>query len=182
MKRNLLIIAALLAILTMANLTANAQTPASTTSGNVPLKITLVDIVAITLGGSPDVEFLYDTQAKYGADQVVNKPTAFTVFSNKTYNIAVKANAAFNVVATNLTPVPLDVVAVSVNALTPVTNGTYAAPALSTTNQALVTGGKPTLATVYNIDYTISAAKAQLLLDKTAGVYTTTLMYTLTQQ
>lgn len=178
MKRNLLVIAALLVVLTLINLKAHAQA-ASTTSGNVPLKITLVDLVAITLGGTPDVAFLYDTQAKYGLDQVVNKPTAFTVFSNKTYNIAVKANAAFNVIGP---VVPLDVVSVSVNALTPATNGVYSAPFLTTANQALVTGGKPTLSTVYNIDYTITAAKAQELLDKSAGVYTTTLMYTLTQQ
>ncbi|CAM4123264.1 hypothetical protein SAMN06265348_103222 [Pedobacter westerhofensis] len=182
MKKTLLQGGAVLMLLSLINIRANAQTPATTTSGNVPLKIILTDIVAITLGGTPDVTFTYNSEAAYAADQTVPKTGAFSVFSNKTYNVFVKATSAFNVEATNALPVPLDAVNVSVDASTPVTNGTYDNPSLSETNQALVTGAKPTLGTAYNINYKIPAAKALLLLDKKAATYSTNVVYTLTQQ
>jgi hypothetical protein len=181
MKRNLLVIAALLVVLTLTNQKANAQVKASaSTTGTQNLSIQLFDLVGIALGASPDVAFVYDDITDYSTAQVVNKPTAFTVFSNKKYNIAVKANSAFNVIGQ---VVPLDVVAVSVNtAGTGVTGATYTAPSLSTANQIFVTGGSPTLSHVYSLDYTISTAKAAALLDASAGTYTTTLTYTITQQ
>jgi len=181
MKRNLLIIALLLAGFTMFTQKASAQ--ATVNSSNVPVKISLVDIVSITLGGTPQVEFLYDTEAKYKAAQVVTKTGAFTVFSNKKYNVTVKANAAFTPPAGTTNVIPLDVVTVSVVSGSAANGATFAAAPLSLTAQPLITGSNPSLGQAFNIDYTIPAARAEAdLLGKVAGDYTTTLVYTLTQQ
>ena len=175
MKKIVLHIAVLLALSTIFNLKANAQA----VSGNVPLSNVLSDAFSITLGATPDVVFTYSTAADYAGSKTVAKPNHFTVVSNKPYSVAVKAATEFNVIAGNATPVALSVVQVSIDPSTPATGATYATPALTTTNQPLVTTASPTLATAYNVNYSIPTAAG--LIGKAAGTYATNVVYTVTQ-
>ncbi|KIO78647.1 hypothetical protein TH53_02580 [Pedobacter lusitanus] len=175
MKKILLLIAALLAVITLFNLKASAQT----VTANVPLSIVLADAFSITLGPTPDVVFNYSTAADYAGSKTVAKANHFTVVSNKSYSVAVKATAEFNTIVGNATPVPLSVVQVSIDPSTPTTGATYATPALTTTNQALITAASPTVATAFNVNYSIPTAAA--LIGKQSGTYATNVVYTITQ-
>ncbi|RAJ33437.1 hypothetical protein [Pedobacter cryoconitis] len=175
MKKTLLVAAIVLAFTSIFNLKANAQA----VSGNVPLSIVLSDAFSITLGATPNVVFTYATAADYASSKTVLKSNHFTVVSNKPYSVAVKAATEFNVIAGNATPVSLSVVQVSIDPSTPTTGATYATPALTTTNQALVTAASATLTTAYNVNYSIPTAAG--LLGKVAGTYATNVVYTVTQ-
>lgn len=175
MKKILLIIAAVLAVVTLFNLKANAQT----VTGNAPLSIVLSDAFSITLGASPNVDFNYTQASDYAAVKTVPKANHFTVISNKAYSVAVKATAEFNTIVGNATPVSLGVVQVSIDPSTPTTGATYGTPSLTTTNQALVTTANPTIGTAFNVIYTIPTAAP--LIGKMAGTYATNVVYTVTQ-
>ena len=176
MKKILFIIAALLAIVTLFNLKASAQT----VTGDAPLSIVLSDAFSITLGASPDVVFTYSQASDYAAiNKTVPKANHFTVISNKAYSVAVKATAEFNTIVGNATPVSLGVVQVSIDPSTPATGATYSTPALTTTNQALVAAASPTIGTAFNVVYTIPTAAP--LIGKMAGTYLTNVVYTVTQ-
>jgi len=175
MKKILLIIAALLAIITLFNLKANAQT----VTGNVPLSIVVSDAFSITLGATPSVVFTYSTAADYAGSKTVAKVGHFTVVSNQSYSVTVKATAEFNVIAGNATPVSLSLVQISIDPSTPTTGATYATPALTTSSQALITSASPTIGTAYNVDYTIPTAAG--LIGKADGTYATNVIYTITQ-
>lgn len=172
MKKNLLVIAVLLAVLTIFNQKANAQA----VSGNINLNLILSDAYSIVLGPTPDVTFTYATAADYASVKSVTKASQFTVISNKPYSVAVKANAVFNTISTT-TP-PLSAVHVNVDPST-ITGATYTNVALSLTNQTIASAATPTIGTAYTIDYTIPTAAP--LLAMTAGTYTTTMVYTVTQ-
>lgn len=172
MKNKLLSIAALIAVFSLFNLKANAQS----VSGNINLSLILSDAFSIVLGPTPDVTFTYATAADYAAAKSVTKASQFTVISNKPYSVAVKANAVFNTISTT-TP-PLNAVHVNVDPST-TTGATYTNVALSLTNQTIAAAATPTIGTAYTIDYTIPTAA--LLLAMTAGTYTTTMVYTVTQ-
>jgi len=175
MKKILLTIAPMLAIATIFNLKANAQT----VTGNVPLSIVLTDAFSITLGPTPDVVFTYAQASDYAGIKTVSKTNHFSVISNKAYSVAVKATAEFNTIAGNATPVSLGVVQVSIDPTTPTTGATYSTPALTTTNQPLVTTASPTIGTAFNVVYTIPTAAP--LIGKMAGTYATNVVYTVTQ-
>jgi hypothetical protein len=177
MKRNLLIIAALLAVFTLSNLKASAQ-HAPINSANVPLSIILADAVTITLEASPAVSFSYTQASDYIGSRLVNRPSHFSIFSNRTYTLSVKADAAFQV-PTAGPSIPLSAVKVAVNSSLPTTGITPSTVALSTGGAALLTPAPATLATVYSIDYTIPTSTP--LLGVTAGTYTTNVIYTVTQ-
>jgi len=172
MKKKLLITAALLAIFTLFNLKANAQA----VSSNINLTLILSDAYSIVLGPTPDVTFTYATAADYAAAKTQTKTGQFTVISNKPYSVAVKANAAFNTISTT-TP-PLSAVHVNVDPST-VTGAAYTNVALSIANQTIASAASATIGTAYNIVYSIPTAAP--LLAMSAGTYTTTMVYTVTQ-
>lgn len=172
MKKNLLIIVALLASLTFVNTKANAQA----VSGTVAVNLILSDAFSIVLGPTPDVTFTYATAADYAASKTVAKTNHFTVISNKPYSVAVKANTVFNTISTT-TP-PLSAVHIAVDAST-ITGATYTTATLSTTNQTIASAASPTIGTAYNINYSIPTAAP--LLAMSAGTYTTNIVYTVTQ-
>lgn len=172
MKKKLLSITALIAVLSLFNLKANAQS----VSGNINLSLILSDAYSIVLGTSPDVTFTYATAADYASAQSVTKASNFTVVSNKPYSVAVKANTAFSTISTT-TP-PLSAVHVNVDPTT-TTGASYTNVALSVTNQTIASAANPTTGTAYTIDYTIPNAAP--LLAMAAGNYTTTMVYTVTQ-
>ena len=176
MKKNLLIIAAVMAVVTFANVKAKAQaSPISSTA--VPLSIVLGDAVSITMESTPAVEFRYTTPANYIGSRLVSKPAHFSVFSNRTYTLSVKADAAFQVPTVGPT-IPLSAVKVAVNSSDPI-GLTGSAVALSTTDATLITPAPSTLGTSFTIDYTIPTSTPLLLV--TAGTYTTNVIYTVTQ-
>jgi len=172
MKKKLLNIAALIALFTSFNLKANAQA----VSSNINLTLILSDAYSIVLGPTPDVTFTYATAADYAAAKTQTKTGQFTVISNKPYSVAVKANAAFNTISTT-TP-PLSAVHVNVDPST-VTGAAYTNVALSLANQTIASAASPTIGTAYNIVYSIPTAAP--LLAMSAGTYTTTMVYTVTQ-
>ncbi|WP_158798451.1 hypothetical protein [Pedobacter sp. L105] len=172
MKKKLLSIAALIAIFTISNFKANAQA----VSSNINLTLILADAYSIVLGPTPDVSFTYSTAADYASAKTQTKTGQFTVISNKPYSVAVKANAAFNTISTT-TP-PLSAVHVNVDPST-VTGAAYTNVALSLANQTIASAASPTISTAYNIVYSIPTAAP--LLAMSAGTYTTTMVYTVTQ-
>lgn len=175
MKRTLFSIAAFIAVFTLFSSKASAQS----TTGNVPVSIVLSDAFSITLGPTPDVVFTYSGAPDYAGSKTVAKTNHFTVVSNKAYSVSVVATSAFTVNAANATPVPLNIVQVTVDPTTPTTGATYATAALSTTPAALATGATGTVGTAYNINYTIPSAAA--LIGKAAGTYATNITYSVTQ-
>ncbi|SEA98471.1 hypothetical protein [Pedobacter hartonius] len=177
MKRNLLMIAAILAVFTLSNFRASAQV-APITSGNVPLSIILADAVTITLEAAPAVSFSYSLPTDYIGPRLVNKPTHFSIFSNRNYTLSVKADAAFQTPTTGPS-IPLSAVNVAVKSSLPATGITPATVVLSTQGADLLTPAPATLGTVYSIDYTIPSSVP--LLGVTAGTYTTNVIYTVTQ-
>ncbi|MBB6501508.1 hypothetical protein [Pedobacter cryoconitis] len=175
MRKNLLFILVLLTAITL----FSQKTRAQSVTGNVPLSIVLSDAFSITLGATPAVVFTYATAADYAGSKTVAKVGHFTVVSNKSYSITVKATAEFNTIVGNATPVSLSVVQVSIDPSTPATGATYATPALTTTSQSLVSAASATVSTAYNVNYTIATAAG--LIGKADGTYATNVIYTITQ-
>lgn len=174
MKKNLLITAALLAIITFCNTRVNAQV--TTVTGNVNVSLILSDAFSIVLGGSPDVSFTYATPTDYAGPKNQAIANEFTVISNKPYSVAVKANAVFNTISTT-TP-PLSAVKVAVDPVT-ASGGTLTTVGLTLANQTIVAAATPTIGKAYTIDFSIPTAAP--LLAMSAGTYTTTIVYTITQ-
>lgn len=181
MKKKLLLVTAVFAVLTLINFKTNAQTVKTT--GLIPVKITLGDIFAIDLLNNQEILFQYATVADYNNPQQVLVPDQFAIMSTKTYSVSVKAEAKFSTKVGNALPVPLSILQVSVSGTTlPTAAATFAAPtALSDTENTplvIATAGKPALGTLYSIRYNIPSALP--LLDKVAGDYTTNITYTVT--
>jgi hypothetical protein len=180
MKRNLLTIAAVLAVLTLINFKASAQqTPQSTTP--LPLRIILSDVISITLLNSDAVVFTYDEASDYATFQNVPVTEQFEVVSTKAYSVYVKAESEFTVNASNAVPIPLTVVKVKVTS--PTTGATIPTNPTSlgvvATDQLIASAAIPTISTKYSLNYSIPDATP--LLNKVPGTYSTTLIYTVTQ-
>jgi len=183
MKKNLLLVTAVLAVLTLINFKANAQDVATTP--NVPVRIALSDVFAINLLNSSEVLFTYDDAADYNSSKTVNVADQFSITSTKAYSISVRAEAQWTDVPANTEDIKLSILRVSVTGTTlPTAAATFAAAApLSDTEQTplvLATDGVPALGTLYSTRYTIPSGLS--LLNKAAGDYTTNLTYTITAQ
>ena len=180
MKRNLLTTAAILAVLTLINFKASAQqTPQ--TSGPIPVRIILSDIISINLLKTDPIIFTYNTEEKYRTLQEVDVADQFNVLSTKAYSVYVKATSEFTVDAANLLPIPLTIVKVKVTA--PTVGATIPTDPTSlgvvNVDQLIASAAVPTISTKYSLKYTIPDATA--LLDKKAGTYSTNIVYTVTQ-
>ncbi|MCX2481189.1 hypothetical protein OQY15_18940 [Pedobacter sp. MC2016-15] len=179
MKRNLLIVVAVLAALTLVNVKAKAQVA----TGPVPVKIILTDVLAITLNSNAEVLFNYAAVADYQTPKTVSVANQLSVISTKAYSVKVTANALFTVIAGNATPVPLSVVNVAATATNPANAATLAgAVPLSdaiNTPVTIASAGVPTLKTDYSLAYSIPDVTP--LIGKAPGTYTTNLIYSVTQ-
>jgi len=179
MKRNLLIVVAVLAILTLANVKANAQV----TTGPVPVKIILTDVLAITLNNNNEVLFNYAGVVDYQTPKTVSVANQLSVISTKAYSVKVTANALFTVITGNATPVPLSVVHVAATATNPASLATLAGSvALSdaiNTPVTIASAGVPSLKTDFSIAYSIPDVTP--LIGKMPGTYSTNLIYSVTQ-
>lgn len=177
MKRNLLITAVILAALTLFNVKANAQI--SPTSP-VVATIKIADLYAITLTDLA-VEFDYESQAAFSATQAVTKASHITVFSNRKYKIDVHASDDFKIGSSTTNVISAGVLQVSVATPASAPSGTtYTSRFLTATDQNLVNLAPAALAAAYDIKYAIPDVTG--VLGKPAGTYTTTIIYTLTQQ
>lgn len=176
MKKKSSLLAILVFALVFSIESANAQSD-QTAPVTVNIDLTAA-VLSIELGGTPTVNFVYGSPADYTVSQTQPKPGHFTVISNQAYDITVEAQAQFTVDAGNATPVPLDVVEVSVDPAT-ANGGSLATQPLSPGPLAIVSGASPTAGATYNVNYTIPDATP--LLGKVPLVYSTTVIYTATQ-
>lgn len=155
---------------------------AQTQSTN-PLTLTVnlsTDVISISLGADPNVEFLYDAAGDYTTTQTVTKTGHVTVVSNQEFDLAVAARSNFTSNGTG--SLNLNVVSVSVDPST--LNGgssTAVALALAATGPGttLVTGADPSSGAVFNINYSIP--NVSTLLGLANQIFTTTVVYTATQ-
>lgn len=121
--------------------------------------------------------FNYPTAASYTVPQTVPKLGHFTVISNQAYDVTVAGTAPFSN-ANSATPIPLNVVTVSVDPGT--ANGGAVTPViLSAAAQPVVSGATPTGGATYNVSYSIPDATP--LLGRSPLIYSTTVVYTATQ-
>lgn len=170
----------LLAIL-MFGLVFSMQRASAQTDQTAPVTVNIdltAAVLSIDLGPNPTVNFVYGTAAAYTISQTQAKPAHFTVISNQSYDITVEAVTEFNTSPTNLTPVPLDVIDISVDPAT-ANGGTLTTQPLTLGPLEIVSAAAPTTGAVYNVNYTIPDATP--LLGKAPIVYTTTVIYTATQ-
>lgn len=180
MKRNLLIITAILALLTLINVKSHAQ---GVTTGAVPVKITIGDVLGIYLNSNAEVDFSYTTLADYQTPKSVPVSGQLSVISTKAYSVKVTATSLFTTFAGNATPLPLSVVRVAATGTTPASYATLAgAVPLDNAANTVVTiasAGLPSLSTSFNISYSIPDVTQ--LIGKVAGNYLTNLVYSVTQ-
>ncbi|WP_442589133.1 hypothetical protein ACSBL2_24255 [Pedobacter sp. AW31-3R] len=176
MKKNLLTFTALLAVITFSNFHAKAQTSA----GPVAVTIDLSDAFSIVLGPAPQaVTFVYDDAADYAATKNVLMSNHFSVISTKAYTVSVTGGGDF---AGPGVAIPLNTVSVNVASASPVTGiGTYPVVPLAPTANPIAAAASPTTTTQYNINYAISQANASALLNKTPGLYVSSVTYSVTQ-
>src|SRR5690606_35396208 len=116
MRRNLLI-----ALFTFAAICVGQVTFAqggSDVTTPVTVNINLTDAISITLGADPTVDFNYLTAVDYTQEQTVEKPSHFTVVSNRGYNLAVSATQDFTPTGPDL-----GIVSVSVDDASATANG-----------------------------------------------------------
>lgn len=181
MKRKLLTIAAVVAVMTLINFKANSQVVTSGPTGTVVLDITLTDAFAIVFTGDQSVHFTYPNASDYGASKSVPKNAHFKVISTKPYNVSVGASAFTSSTASSVPA--LDIVEVSVASALPV----LASPGFTSATQVplsiagapLIAAATPSIGTTFNILYTIP--NATTLLNKITGtVFSTNVLYTVT--
>lgn len=179
MTNKLLIILAVFATLTLVNSKADAQT----TTGAIPVKITIGDVLAVTLIDNTEIAFTYNLPADYQNAKTVTRTGQLSVISTKPYSVKVTATSLFTTFAGNASPLPLSVLTVAATGTTPANNATLAGPvALNdaiNTPVTIASAGLPSLATLYNISYSIPNAAP--LIGKVAGDYLTNLVYSVTQ-
>lgn len=176
MKKTLLTFTAVLAVITFSNFNAKAQTSA----GPVTVNINLTDAFSIVLGATPQtVEFNYATAADYGQVKNVLMPNHFAVISTKPYTVSVVGSGDFTGPSA---AIPLATVSVNVATAAPVTGiATYPVVPLSQTVTPIAAAAIATTTTNYNVNYSISQANASALIGKTAGTYTSSVTYSVTQ-
>lgn len=163
-------------IFLMGGVVIHAQEPVSDVTGPVSVNIDLTTpVISITLGASPDVNFIYQTAEDYTDSKTESKSSHFTVISNLPYDISVKAESEFTSPANNNPE--LDLVEIQVDPATP-NGGDLNVVPLSLTGSVLVEGADPSAGAVYNVDYSIPDATPLLGLD--GEVYSTTVTYTAT--
>lgn len=165
-----------LAFVVLAAICFGQQVKAQTT-GEATINIDLTkDIISLKMEASPVVNFVYESEEDYKTLQTQPKPGHFTVFSNKSYTIAVNANDEFSSAGVTEHPA-LSVIAVAV------TNPAGHSPvtALTLDPQTLVNSSPATIGQSFDVNYSISEENSKTLVSLPQKIYTTTVTYTATQ-
>lgn len=160
---------------------AKAQTPIADVTATDPVTVNIdltTPVLSIKLGADPTVNFKYTTADEYTKDKEEKKTGHFTVISNTPYDIAVKALGEFT--STSSGNLPLSLVTVNIDAAT-ANGGTLTGPQALVINseQTLATEASPSIGAVYNVNYSIPDASTLITLAN--EIYTTTVIYTVTQ-
>ena len=182
MKKQIIIAAFALGAFVFGTTNAQAQATSTSTNGaSTNVNIILADVISINNGGVSStglVNFSYANASDYNAAKNVTVPSSLIVTSSKNFDVKVKAEGENFVNGSNVIPVDvLQVKAVAGGSMA----GTFNDITLSKQDQVLV--GNATLGAQrsLNIDYSISAEKAQtVLLGKAPGTYTQKVTYTAT--
>jgi len=106
-----------------------------------------------TATGSNNVSFLFDTEAKYRQTQTQVVEDQLRVLATKNYNINLKAQSANFTSSTSSSTLPLSILKVS--AALNGTNTFSTAVVPTTADQAVYTGGVPTLGQGFDFKYEI---------------------------
>ena len=177
MKKQIVIAALALGAFVLGTNTIQAQTTTPSTTVN----IILADVISIDAGSMATngiVDFNYVTSADYNGAKNVMVPSSLVITSSKNFDVKVKAEGASFTNGTNVIPVDvLQVKAVTGGSMV----GTFNTITLTTADQTLVSNATLGAGKSLNIDYSISALKAQtVLLGKAPGTYTQKVKYTAT--
>lgn len=180
MKKQIIIAVAVLGAFVLGINTIQAQAissnPVSTT-----VNIILSDVISIEDGSVANdgvVDFNYITSTDYNSDKNVTVANSLIVTSSKNFDVKVKAEGDNFVNGSHLIPVDvLQIKAVTGGTMT----GTFNEITLSNTDQVLVSNAALGAQKTLDIDYSITADKAQTeLLGKEPGTYTQKVTYTAT--
>lgn len=154
---------------------ANAGGPAATYSKVLNLSVVVSDLAELTLGSS-QVNFLLQTTGDYKNGVTLNQTNHLKVSKTTPYDVSVRAQSANFTSGTGAT------IPVSILGIGPIGSqaNTTAVNALSTSGQLLVNGATPAIDRFFDIQYQIPASQTQFLINKPAGVYSGTVVYTLT--
>ena len=181
MKKSIIIAALALGAFVFGTTNTQAQTGKTSNTASTNVNIILSDVISIDAGSVTTggvVDFNYTTANDYNTAKNVTVENSLKITSSKNFNVNVKAEGANFMNGTNVIPVNvLQVKAVTGGTMV----GTLNNITLSTADQVLV--GNATLGAQrsLNIDYSISAEKAQtVLLGKAPGTYTQKVTYTAT--
>lgn len=154
---------------------ANTGGPAATYSKVLNLSVAVSDLAELTLGSS-QVSFLLQTTGDYKNGVTLNLANHLKVSKTTPYDVSVRAQSA-NFTSGSGATIPVSILSIGPSgsqANTTVVNE------LSTSGQLLVNGAAPAIDRLFDIQYQISAAQTQSLINKPAGVYSGTVVYTLT--
>jgi hypothetical protein len=178
MKKQIVIAALALGAIVLGTNTIQAQATTPSTTVN----IILADVISIDAGSAATngiVDFNYATSTDYNNAKNVMVPSSLVVTSSKNFTVKVKANGTNFMNGTNV--IPVDVLQIKAVTGGTMVGGTLNTIMLSVADQVLVANATLGAAKTLNIDYSISAIKAQtVLLGKAPGTYTQKVTYSAT--
>lgn len=156
----------------------NASGPAATYSKVLNLAVTVNDLSELNLS-TTGVTLSFQTAAEYKNGVALDIADHLQVSKTTPYDISIRAQAAD---FTGSGPASGATLPVSILELGPAPGqtGVNTISALSTTNQLLVSSAAPAVDRYLSIRYRIPASRTQYLINKPAGTYTASLVYTLT--
>jgi hypothetical protein len=149
----------------------------ATTSGpkTLNLKVTVSDLAAININ-TATINLKLQTAADYKNGVYVDVPNHLVVSKTTPYTVTVKADDSNLKLGATYT-IPSSILSIGPAAGQ---TGVNSISSLTTSPQTLVSSSMPAIDRKNSIRYSIDATKTPGLLNKTAGIYTTTVTYTVT--
>lgn len=154
---------------------ATSAYPAATTNKTVNMRVVVSDLSELSISTS-SINMQLSTAANYKNGIFLDVSNHLTVSKTTPYSITVMATDANLKLGTTST-IPVNILSIGPAAGQSNVN---TISALTTSPQQLVNGSAPTIDRNIGIRYAINASQTQALLNKPAGIYSTTITYTLT--
>jgi hypothetical protein len=146
-------------------------------SANVSFSVVLANYASIAIqGGGSTAALSFSTPNDYKNGVQLNQAQALNVFSNQSYKVAVKAAQNLK---NGLEFIPIGNISLQPVPSPSATGLSASTAALSLSDQNIITSSAPTLSQNFNLKYYTQPANAAFL-NKPAGTYTSTLVYTIT--
>ncbi|SDE30167.1 hypothetical protein [Niabella drilacis] len=158
---------------------ANASYPSNTYSKTLNLTVTVNDLSELNVS-TTGVTLLFQTAADYKNGVALDIPNHLQVSKTTPYDISVRTQTAdFSGTGQTNSGVsfPVSILELGLVEGQSVVNTINA---LSTTDQLLVSGAPPVVDRFLNIRYRIPSSQTHYLINKPAGTYTASVIYTLT--